>query len=238
MPVRWASAPRSKRSRRLRWPALLPVLVLSFSAPVATASFELEGATPSMSAETSLRPTPTEGAAAPRASKILQEIGKQAVDQPAHFLIAAAPIWLSRHLVGVPWLGWAAAPLLAYREWLQWPSKRWWDPPLDWAFLTVGVVVATWSRGLARIALSLPRSIRRARRSRGLGRRARHDVRPGAVAAGSCFGRALPQWSSRRRMPPTTRAMPATSIWLGRSWNRKIEAAKVNKSSIWPSART
>ena len=22
--------------------------------------------------------------------------------------------------------------------------KRWWDPPLDWAFLTLGAVAATW----------------------------------------------------------------------------------------------
>jgi hypothetical protein len=214
------------------------VLVLSFSAPATTATPAVEGAIMSLDAEKMLRPSPADGTAAPRAGEILKEIGKQAIDQPAHFLIAAAPIWLSRHLVGVPWFGWAAAPLLAYREWQQWPSKRWWDPPLDWAFLIIGVVVATWSRGLARIVLSLPQSIRQARRSRGRGAAMRHDVRPGAGGAGRCFGRALSQWSSRTRMPPTTRTMPATSIRFGRSWNRKTEAAKVNKSSIWPSART
>jgi hypothetical protein len=79
-------------------------------------------------------------------SKVLKEVGKQAIDQPGHFLIAAAPIWASRCLVGVPWYGWVAAPLLAYREWLQWPSNRWWDPPLDWAFLSLGAVVATFRR--------------------------------------------------------------------------------------------
>jgi hypothetical protein len=79
-------------------------------------------------------------------SKVLKEIGKQAIDQPGHFLIAAAPIWASRWLVGVPWYGWVAAPLLAYREWLQWPSNRWWDPPLDWIFLSSGAVVATFRR--------------------------------------------------------------------------------------------
>jgi hypothetical protein len=79
-------------------------------------------------------------------SRILEEVGKQAIDQPGHFLIGAAPVWASRYLVGVPWFGWVAAPILAYREWLQWPSKRWWDPPLDWAFLTLGAVAATWSR--------------------------------------------------------------------------------------------
>lgn len=79
-------------------------------------------------------------------SRISKEVGKQAIDQPGHFVIGAAPIWASRYLVGVPWFGWVAAPILAYREWLQWPSKRWWDPPLDWAFLTLGAVAATWSR--------------------------------------------------------------------------------------------
>jgi hypothetical protein len=79
-------------------------------------------------------------------SRIVKEVGKQAIDQPGHFLIGATPIWISRYLVAVPWFGWVAAPILAYREWLQWPSNRWWDPPLDWIFLTLGAVVATWSR--------------------------------------------------------------------------------------------
>jgi hypothetical protein len=76
---------------------------------------------------------------------LLKELAKQALDQPGHFLIAAVPILLSRRLTGVPWYGWAVVPLLAYREWLQWPSNRWWDPPLDWAVLALGVVVATWA---------------------------------------------------------------------------------------------
>jgi hypothetical protein len=83
---------------------------------------------------------------------LLKELGKQAIDQPGHFLIAALPIVLSRHFTGVPWYGWAAVPLLAYREWLQWPSNRWWDPPLDWAVLALGVIVATWAiRSLPRL---------------------------------------------------------------------------------------
>jgi hypothetical protein len=86
------------------------------------------------------------GATGRPTSRILKEVGKQAIDQPGHFLIGAAPIWASRYLVGVPWFGWVAAPILAYREWLQWPSNRWWDPPLDWAFLTLGAVAATWNR--------------------------------------------------------------------------------------------
>jgi hypothetical protein len=77
---------------------------------------------------------------------VLKETGKQAVEQPLHFLMAAAPICLSRQLIGVPWYGWAITPLLVWREWSQWPSKRWWDPPLDWAFQALGVIVATWRR--------------------------------------------------------------------------------------------
>jgi hypothetical protein len=209
MPAQQTLARKSKRSSRLRWPALLALLVLSSPSPLATATFEDASTMPSMRTETPLRP---EGA--PRTGKILKEIVKQAVEQPGHLLIAAAPIWLSRSLVGVPWYGWAAAPLLIYREWRQWPSKRWWDPPLDWAFLTIGAVLATWSRRLAHIGSSLPPSIRQV------------------------TGRALAQCSRRIRIPPTTRTMPAISMRFGRSWNRKIEAAKVNSSSIWPSART
>lgn len=82
----------------------------------------------------------------PETLTLLEEVGKQTLEQPLHVLMAAAPICLSRHLTRVPWYGWAITPLLAYREWSQWPSKRWWDPPLDWAFLTLGVVVATWRR--------------------------------------------------------------------------------------------
>jgi hypothetical protein len=81
------------------------------------------------------------------AQALLKEILKQAIDQPGHFLIAAFPIWLARRLTGVPWYGWPVVPLLAYREWLQWPSNRWWDPPLDWAFLALGIIVATWLLG-------------------------------------------------------------------------------------------
>ena len=213
MPVQDLLAHKSKPSSRLCWPALLALLVLSCPSPLGTATSEVESAIPSIEAKTAPRPTPV-GTITPRTGKVLWEIGKQAVEQPGHLLIAAAPIWLSRSLVGVPWYGWAAAPLLVYREWRQWPSKRWWDPPLDWAFLTIGGVAATWGRRLSHVVSSLPRSIRQGSE------------------------RALSQCSRRIRMPPTTRTIPAISMRFGRSWNRKIEAAKVNSSSIWPRART
>ena len=81
---------------------------------------------------------------------LLAELLKQAIDQPGHLLIAGLPIVLSRYLTGVPWYGWPVIPLLAYREWLQWPSNRWCDPPLDWAFLALGVILATWAIGSLR----------------------------------------------------------------------------------------
>jgi hypothetical protein len=78
---------------------------------------------------------------------LLEELLKQAVDQPGHLVVAGLPIVLSRYLTGVPWYGWPVLPLLAYREWLQWPSSRWWDPPLDWTFLALGAILATWALG-------------------------------------------------------------------------------------------
>ena len=78
---------------------------------------------------------------------LLAETVKQAAEQPLHFAMSAGPIWLSRCLTAVPWYGWVVVPALAYREWRQWPSKRWWDPALDAAFFALGAVVATWSGG-------------------------------------------------------------------------------------------
>ena len=78
--------------------------------------------------------------------QLVAEVVKQAAEQPLHFAMSAGPIWLSRCLTAVPWYGWAVVPALAYREWRQWPSKRWWDPALDAAFLMLGVLAATWSR--------------------------------------------------------------------------------------------
>jgi hypothetical protein len=108
------------------------------------------------------RPALADGTSRLPWSRILKEVAKQAVDQPGHFVVAATPIWASRYLIGVPWYGWAIAPLLAYREWLQWPSNRWWDPPLDWIFLTLGAVVATCRRRPApRLPSGLPALRRR-----------------------------------------------------------------------------
>ncbi len=31
-----------------------------------------------------------------------------------------------------------------YREWSQWPSSRWWDPPLDWFFEVGGIALGAF----------------------------------------------------------------------------------------------
>jgi hypothetical protein len=130
--------------------------------PATSVGFGLDGMIPAAGSDRTPRWSPAGHAPRPEAGKILKEVGKQTIDQPGHFLIGAAPIWASRYLVGVPWYGWVLTPLLAYREWLQWPSKRWWDPPLDWAFLTLGTIVATCRRRSTRTSLN--RSPRRRRR--------------------------------------------------------------------------
>ncbi|GEM_PF-3545986 len=70
----------------------------------------------------------------------------QPVDQAGHFLITAAPIALSRVTLGTPLAGLAIIPVMAYREYRQWPSERWWDPPLDWAFLGLGAAAGLFGR--------------------------------------------------------------------------------------------
>jgi hypothetical protein len=131
---------------------IVPCLLLSSSGAIeSTESVGFSGSVINASAvaigaKIALQPGLVDGTRMLPPRKVLKEVGKQAIDQPGHFLIGAVPIWASRCLVGVPWYGWVAAPLLAYREWLQWPSNRWWDPPLDWIFLSLGAVVATFRR--------------------------------------------------------------------------------------------
>ncbi|MGH6899314.1 MAG: hypothetical protein ACREJ5_22645 [Geminicoccaceae bacterium] len=118
--------------------------------PYRTAAVETIGFTMNGHEAAPAPASPLGPAFAPTLRALLKELLKQAIDQPGHFLIAALPILLSRYLTGAPWYGWPVVPLLAYREWLQWPSNRWWDPPLDWACLALGVIVATWALGALR----------------------------------------------------------------------------------------
>jgi hypothetical protein len=185
----------SEIPHRFRWPDLLLLFILMASCPEALAKSSeptappkhaahsvlvigsgVEPATVAVSPDALPRSTSPSAKLEPHAGKILKEVGKQTIDQPGHFLIGAAPIWASRYLVGVPWYGWVVTPLLAYREWLQWPSNRWWDPPLDWAFLSLGVIVATWRRrSTDRLLIGLPPV-------RQLSRGARHPLSAAAEA--------------------------------------------------------
>ncbi len=114
------------------------LLPLSLAATVLVAA--LAGAAPGVQ-ERLAGATMTRAA---RSDDLVLEVAKQAAEQPLHFLMSAAPIWVSRCATTVPWYGWAIMPALAYREWRQWPSKRWWDPVLDAAFLTLGLIATTW----------------------------------------------------------------------------------------------
>jgi hypothetical protein len=120
------------------------LFLLYLAAVVAIAPVEAAQAEQERAAEAALAlDHPADPAA--RQGNFLTEVVKQAAEQPLHFVMSAGPIWLSRCLTAVPWYGWAMVPALAYREWRQWPSKRWWDPVLDAAFLVLGVLSATWS---------------------------------------------------------------------------------------------
>lgn len=83
-----------------------------------------------------------------------KEIAKQAIDQPLHVLMAVASVWAIGYaltLVGLSVLvsgiiaGVATGAWMAVREYLQWPSSRWWDPVLDWFFEAGGLALGVWS---------------------------------------------------------------------------------------------
>ena len=251
MPVQSTLAAQSKRAYRFYCPAFLLVLTLitscSARAEISVCASEVtkpaesavdsvfvtgsgvDGATPRGSPET-MPGSPAYGSG-PQARAVLKEIAKQTIDQPGHFLIGAVPIWTSRYLVGVPWYGWVVTPLLAYREWLQWPSNRWWDPPLDWAFLTLGALAATCRYRSKRRFLFGMGSLRQRIVAR------RGDTASDLVYApigthARCESVAPPtQCSSKSRIPAMTSRIPTTSVRLGHSWNRRTEAANVNTSS-------
>ena len=157
--------------------------------------FGIDRTSPAAGSETMPLRSPAGPAPGPQVGKIMKEVGKQAIDQPGHFLIGAAPIWASRYLVGVPWYGWVITPLLAYREWLQWPSKRWWDPPLDWVFLSLGAIVATYRRRSARSLPDGP-SPRRRRLARG----SSHAWRCGATTPAPVLAGTTPSPGAARRL--------------------------------------
>ncbi len=86
--------------------------------------------------------------------KVAKEIVKQAIDQPLHILMAVASVWLIGWLLTLTGLGVVLSVVIsgvltgawmAYREYRQWPSNRWWDPVLDWLFEAGGLALGIWS---------------------------------------------------------------------------------------------
>ena len=76
-----------------------------------------------------------------------RELKKQMIDQPLHFLwmfATFAPLAIGIRgglklliVVGLV-LVFCSAGYAIGREIDQWPSKRWWDPYLDWTFFVFG----------------------------------------------------------------------------------------------------
>ncbi len=87
---------------------------------------------------------------------VFGELVKQSIDQPLHILMTVGSVWaigaialvsLSSLLIAMIAGGTLTALWVALREYFQWPSSRWWDPPLDWAFETAGIILGVWSLG-------------------------------------------------------------------------------------------
>ncbi len=88
---------------------------------------------------------------------VLGELVKQAIDQPLHILMKVASVWViaaSFYALGVA--DWTNISPFVYgvsltvgwnvmREYNQWPSSRWWDPPLDWFFEALGIGLGAWT---------------------------------------------------------------------------------------------
>lgn len=74
----------------------------------------------------------------------LGEAVSQAIDQSGHFLWAWVGVALGIYIGGT--IGSLIAVVntayIAYREYGQWPSSRWWDPPLDFMFYAGGILFA------------------------------------------------------------------------------------------------
>lgn len=86
-------------------------------------------------------------------SPVLREVVKQIIDQTLHVLMAYASVWaigFLMHLTTSPmWLsstvsGTLTASWMSFREGMQWPSNRWWDPYLDAFFQLLGLGLGIW----------------------------------------------------------------------------------------------
>ena len=86
---------------------------------------------------------------------VLGELVKQAIDQPLHVLMTFASVWAISAFTYWATPAEVAASTVAgvlgtafwniAREYSQWPSSRWWDPPLDWVFEAIGIGLGAWT---------------------------------------------------------------------------------------------
>lgn len=86
---------------------------------------------------------------------LVKELVKQSIDQPLHILMAVASVWIIGYLTialagqpvvwAVTFSGVLTGAWMAFREYRQWPSNRWWDPPMDWVFEAGGLALGIWS---------------------------------------------------------------------------------------------
>ncbi len=91
---------------------------------------------------------------------VLGEIVKQLIDQPLHILMTLGSVlgaagvlhFGSAALVSTLGVAWSAVGGVLVtviwnvaREADQWPSKRWWDPPMDWFFEALGTGLGAWA---------------------------------------------------------------------------------------------
>jgi hypothetical protein len=72
------------------------------------------------------------------------ELTKQLVDQPLHLAWGIVTGLLFGFTALGPLFAGFSLGIMTWREWDQWPSKRWWDPFCDWTFLAIGVGVGLW----------------------------------------------------------------------------------------------
>ena len=79
-----------------------------------------------------------------RKRTLWQEIGMQAIEQPAHFLMTYVPTFIACIVGGKTGVGIVAATaaFFFYREGRQYPSSRWYDPWLDGCVGAAGIINA------------------------------------------------------------------------------------------------
>lgn len=74
----------------------------------------------------------------------LVEWQRQVIDQFLHVSVGASAVWFFAKWMALSVAVLVVAAVWVYREIDQWPSTRWYDPPLDWFFEFVGLALGYW----------------------------------------------------------------------------------------------